>query len=130
MAEEKDIIRRPSGENLSPEQKFGLFHKGGEEEPIEKKEPSAEENIIREAIKKEIELMESDDSLKEEAAQKAKKIQTLGEAEKIEHLLGIAKEKGVIFAIKTAKQMNDNYTLDIFHDILVNEWPAYREFLK
>ena len=64
------------------------------------------------------------------AAEKAKKIQTLGEEEKIEHLLEITKDKGIAFAVRVAKQMNDPYVLDTFHDILVKEWASYKQFLK
>ena len=133
MTDEKNLpkqegeIKQPSGESLSPEQKIEFFQEGV---VIEKKEPIGEETITKEALKREIEVMELDDDLKVEANEKAKRIQTLGEEEKIEHLLEIAKDKGIIFAIRVAKQMNDNYALDTFHDILVKEWATYKQFLK
>ena len=74
--------------------------------------------------------MELDDNLKEQAAQKAREIQTLGEEGKIKNLLEIAKDKGIAFAIRVAKQMNDSYVLDTFHDLLVKEWFTYKQFLK
>jgi len=89
---------------------------------IETKEVSeADENNITEQIRREIETMELDENLKEEAKKKALKIEFLGEKEKIEHLLKIAREKGVVLAIKTAKESRDPYILDILHDILARE---------
>lgn len=128
MTEEKDEIKQPSGESLSPEQKIEFFQEG--KEAIEKKEPAREEIITKEALKREIDKMELGDDLKEEAEEKARRIQTLGEEEKIEHLLEIAKDKGIAFAVRVAKQMNDPYALDTFHDILVKEWFTYKQFLR
>ena len=127
MIEEKDEIKQPSGESLSPEQKIEFSQEG---EKVIEKEPTREEIITKEALRREIDAMELSDDLKAEATEKAKKIQSLGEEEKIEHLLEITKDKGIAFAIKVAKQMNDPYVLDTFHDILVKEWFTYKQFLK
>ena len=128
MTNEKEEIKQPSGESLSPEQKLQFFQEG--EKAAEKIEPTREETITKEVIKREIDIMELNDDLKAEAAEKAKKIQSLGEEEKIEYLLEVTKDKGIAFAIKVAKQMNDPYALDVFHDILVKEWFTYKQFLK
>jgi len=96
---------------------------------LNKSESAEQEKIIAEKIRQEIEMMETDEKLNEEAKTKASKIEFLGEKEKIEHLLKIAKEKGVIFAIKTAKETNDPYLLDLFHDILAREG-YYQKFIK
>ena len=74
-------------------------------------------------------MMELDEKLKAEAKTKAEKIEFLGEKQKIEHLLEIAREKGVVFAIQVAKKMNDPYLLDIFHDVLAQEG-YYKKFTK
>ena len=121
-------IKQPSGESLSPEQKIE-FSQEGIKLP-EKKEPTREEVITKESLQREIAMMELDDSLKEEASQRAREIQTLGEGEKIEHLLEITRAKGIAFAVRTAKQMNDPYVLDSLHDILVKNWSDYKQFLK
>ncbi len=128
MTDAKKEIKQPSGESLSPEQKIE-FSQEGTKVP-EKKEPTKEEVITKESLQREIEMMELDDSLKEEASQRAREIQTLGEGEKIEHLLEITKARGIAFAVRTAQQMNDPYVLDSFHDILVQNWAAYKQFLK
>lgn len=95
----------------------------------EKKELSQEEKIVSAELRREIEMMELDEKLKDEAEKKAQKISFLGEEEKIQHLLKIAREKGVIFAVQVAKKMNDPYLLDIFHDILAKEG-YYQNFTK
>ncbi|MEK7061800.1 MAG: hypothetical protein AAB957_00895 [Patescibacteria group bacterium] len=128
MTDEKKEIKQPSGESLSPEQKIEFLQEGVK--TPEKKEPTTEEAITREALEREIAKMELDDSLKEEANQKVSIIQTLDEAEKIEHLLEITKEKGIAFAVSVAQKMNDPHILDTFHDILIKEWAHYKQFLK
>jgi len=95
----------------------------------EKREVLSEEEIISDKLRREIEMMELDEKLKGEAEKKAQKISFLGEDKKIEHLLKIAREKGVIFAVQVAKKMNDPYLLDIFHDILAREG-YYQKFMK
>ena len=130
MTNEKKEIKQPSGESesLSPEQKIEFFQEGGKE--LIMKEQTKEESITKEALKREIDTMELNDSLKKEAYEKAKKIQTLGQEEKIEHLLEDAKVKGIVFSIKVAQQINDPYVLDTFHDILVKNWADYKQFLR
>lgn len=101
-----------------------------ESEPAtEKKEISPEEKIIADELKREIEMMELEPELKEEAEKKAKKIEFLGEADKIEHILAAAREKGPVFAVKIAKQTNDPFLLDKVHDILAKEG-HYKNFIK
>jgi hypothetical protein len=90
---------------------------------------SEQEKIVAEKIRQELKMMETDEKLSEDARAKASKIEFLGEKDKIDHLLKIAKEKGVIFAIKTAKETNDPYLLDLFHDILAKEG-YYQKFIK
>lgn len=99
------------------------------EKKIEKKEMSSDEKIVSEELKREIELMQVDDNLKKEAEQKAGKIQFLADDEKLKNLLAVAREKGVVFAIKVAKSMNDPFILDALHDALAKEG-YYQKFIK
>lgn len=99
------------------------------EKKQEIKEISPDEKVVSDQLRKEIEIMGLDENLKVEADKKAQKIQYLGEKEKIEHLLQIVREKGVVFAIQVAKKMNDPYLLDIFHDILAKQG-YYKEISK
>ena len=95
----------------------------------ERRELSRDDKIISAELRKEIEMMELDDATKAEAEKKAEKIEFLGEKEKIKHLLQMAREKGVYFAIQVAKKMNEPYLLDTFHDLLSKEG-YYKNFIK
>lgn len=113
-------------EELSPEQKvvFG-------EKSFEKRERHLlEEKFAREALTREVQLMEMDENFKKEAQKKAREIQYLAEEDKIEHLLTVAKEKGVVLAVALATNMNDPFILDMLHDILAKEWDTYKQYLK
>ena len=96
---------------------------------VEKKESLRDDRIVSAELRKEIEMMELDDELKGEAKKKAEKIEFLGEKEKIEHLLQMAREKGLVFAIQVARKMNEPYLLDILHDTLAQEG-FYKDFTK
>lgn len=95
----------------------------------EKKEIRDHDEKISSQLRREIEMMELDESLKKDANAKAQKIEFLGEKEKIERLLEIAKDKGLIFAIQVARKMNEPYLLDILHDTLAQEG-FYKDFTK
>jgi hypothetical protein len=95
---------------------------GQEREKIpERREVPEFDKVVSAELRDEIAKMEADEGAKAEAEKKAEKIEFLGEKEKIEHLLQIVKEKGVVFAIQVARKMNDPYLLDILHDILAQE---------
>jgi len=125
MDDKNEQIKPPERKILESEQRVEFKR----EAAPEKKEISQEEKLISDKLKKEIEMMELDEKLKAEAKTKAEKIEFLGEKQKIEHLLEIAREKGVVFAIQVAKKMNDPYLLDIFHDVLAQEG-YYKKFTK
>ena len=99
------------------------------DEAKETQEKSANDEIVNKELRRVIELMELDESLKIEAQKKAAKIQVLADDDKLKKLLEIAQEKGVLLAIKTAKSMNDPFLLDAFHDILAREG-YYQKFVK
>lgn len=119
LTEKKDVWERAKTEKSVEEQK----------EIEQKRIPVEEEEAIEKQLRKEIEAMQLSPELQEEALVKAKKIEFLGEKEKLEQLMKIAKERGLEFAVKVAKDMNDPYILDIFHDILAKEG-FYKKFLK
>jgi len=108
---EKDIVAQEQRENFRQET----------EKMYEKREVSPDDKRVSDELRQEIEKMELDDIAKKEAEKKAEKIEFLGEKEKIEHLLKIAREKGVVFAIQVVKRMNEPYLLDILHDTLAQE---------
>jgi len=88
-----------------------------------------EQNNITEGLMREIEMMELDEQLKNEAQEKAKKIEFLGQKEKIDYLFKIAQEKGIVLAVRAAKETNDPYLLDVFRDTLAKNG-FYKDFIK
>lgn len=123
---DKNDLPSQAGEIKVPERKISatdqeIHFDWSKEKDAERKEISPYDKVVSDELKKEIEMMELDEKAKGEAEKKAEKIEFLGEKEKLEHLLQIAREKGVVFAIQVAKKMNEPYLLDIFHDILAKE---------
>ncbi len=88
-----------------------------------------EENFTRENLEREIKLMKLGPNLQNEAVKKAKQIKALNIQGKIKNLLVLADEMGVSFAVKVAEEMQDPYTLDVFHDILAREG-LFKKFKK
>lgn len=123
----KEEIKNPEKKISADEQAVNFRQ---EAEPIKEiRENSQDEKLIAQGLKREIELMEADELLKKQAEEKANKMQFLADDDKIKNLLQIAKEKGVVFAIKVAKSMNEPFLLDTFHDILAKEG-YYKNFVK
>ena len=124
--EQKEEIKKPFDKAQSVEKSVQEgeqaihFRQEGEKVP-ERREMSPDDKIVSDELKKEIELMASDEKSSGEAEKKAELIEFLGEKEKIEHLLTMAREKGVLFAIQVARKMNEPYLLDILHDTLAQE---------
>ena len=126
MLEKK--IKEPVPEELSEKILEELSEKKKEE--LEKRELSSEEEkIIREKLEREIKMMELSPELKEEAKKKAKQIEALDTKGRLKQLLALTEEKGISFAVRVAKDMEDPYILDIFHDILARGG-FYKRFLK
>lgn len=96
---------------------------------VEKGNVFHEDENISEGLKREIELMQLDDGLKKQAEEKANKIHSLADEDKLKELLKIAQEKGVVYAIQVCKKMNDPYLLDTLHDLLAREG-YYQNFIK
>ncbi len=66
--------------------------------------------------------------LKDEVEKETKQLKPLlNPEEKIKHLLNLAQEKGVVFAIKVAQKLGDDYCLDVFRDILAKN-SLYKQF--
>lgn len=123
----------PTPERGSAPQEYAVDFKQGVGKTLEGPERSPEalkgNEIISAELRKEIEMMQLDPKTKGEAEKKSEEIAFLGEKEKIENLLKIARQKGVIFAIHVARKMNEPYLLDILHDTLASEG-YYKDFLS
>lgn len=77
--------------------------------------PDQEKLRLKEIIAKE----DLSDDLKKEAEVHAQEIKTLDDNRKVQNLLEVAEKKGVVYAVKVAEKMDDPYTLDAFHDLLI-----------
>ena len=80
-------------------------------------------------LKDQIEKMHLDNDLKAQVQTDATSAQPLEEQKKIKYLLALAQKKGVVYAVNVAKNMDDPYLLDKFHDLLI-EKGYYKEFIK
>lgn len=121
-AAEEKIDTSPVHENT------GEFFGESEEALLDKKETLSEGQMNE--LRKKIEHMDLGDDVIQRAKTHSQRLQLLQEEEKkIKGLLVIAKDKGVVYAIQVAKNMNDPYLLDTFHDYLIKEG-LYNEFLK
>ena len=99
------------------------------ESKIEKKDIFREDEKVSEGLKREVELMQMDVNLKQQAEEKASMIHSLADDDKLKELLRVAKDKGVVYAIQVCKRMNDPYLLDTLHDVLAKEG-YYQNFIK
>jgi len=95
----------------------------------EKEFLTAEEKIIKEKLRREIELMKINPELQDEARKKAQQIKELDVQGKIKNLLLAAEQEGVAFAVKIAEGLKDPYLLDVFHDILARDG-LFKRFKK
>ncbi len=102
-----------------------------ENEPaVKEKEISPEEKNVADQLRKEIELMKLDPELEKEAENKAKEMEFLGEADKIEYILQVARQReDPVLAVKLAIKTKDPFILDIVHDTLAKEG-YYKNFMK
>ena len=131
MTEENQKNNRETAKDLLEKAEKGerFDFSSGEKKDVQENKLSEEYQILKEEIRRELQIMEQDENLKKESENKAKQIQTLGEEEKLKHLLQIAKSRGVAYAVKVANDMKDPYILDTFHDMLVREG-LWRRFEK
>ncbi len=91
-------------------------------ETLERKEFLEErEKVLKSKLEEEIKKMETSPELIEEAKTRAEEISHLEQTGKLRKLIDLASERGIIFAVRVARNLNDPYVLDIFHDILARE---------
>jgi len=88
-----------------------------------------EEKIIRKKLEQEVEKMELSPKLEQQAKVETRRIEELDEKGKLKKLLDIAEVKGLFFSINVAKNMEDPYVLDVFHDVLIKS-ELYKKFIE
>ena len=64
-----------------------------------------------------------------QAAKQADDIKDETEQEQIQRLLELAEARGLVFAVETARKMNNHLLLDKFHDALVED-RIFRKYLN
>ncbi|MEK7080553.1 MAG: hypothetical protein AAB925_01835 [Patescibacteria group bacterium] len=125
--DDKDKIKGPECEISASEQEVH-FEGAKPEAQAEKSEAQlAEIEEIKKILRSEVELMDKDPGLKEEAEKEANKIGSLGTDKLFAHFEEIAKNKGLVFAFNVAKKTNDFFVLDRFHDFMI-ENDRYKKF--
>ena len=133
MNNQKDLSEASDQEKIAKEgvgagskDRFEIFEQTEKAAEMPKRD---EDRQAHQKIRQQLEVMDLDDGLKPGAQSAANDIKALDDKKKLENLLQIAKNKGVIFAVNVAKKMNDPYLLDVFHDALVKNG-YYKDFLK
>lgn len=90
------------------------------EKPAEREEGSAEKEAVYAKILSKTPAQAPIVSSEEEIKKDAELVNLERDAEsKVNNLLGLAQNKGVIHAVKVARHYEDNYVMDEFHDRLL-----------
>jgi hypothetical protein len=92
------------------------------EREISERKLTTEEEEEKARLKKELEkfspLGEKEES---NASDEAEALKEKEIKDKIRHLLLLAQDKGILYALKIAEKTNDPLLIDLFHDILIKE---------
>ena len=113
--ETTEYLKKEAGEMPVAEKKEAMARVEGTAEKSEAEKSSAYSQILSK-----VKDDQSDDT--EVVASDAQKVDVEQTAEaKVEKLVAIAIEKGVPYAVKVARQVEDYYSLDEFHDKLLTD---------
>jgi len=98
-----------------------------EEKPVftvEKEQPqeisAAEKDSAYGNILSKVQTQPTDDQVHDVAGDAQTTYQKSDAASRVQHLVDLAMQKGVVHAVKVARHMEDNYVLDSFHDKLLS----------
>jgi len=84
--------------------------------------PEKQKEILKEVISERITTAQPVISQQQVAAQTAQKLKDQPKDRQIQLLIEMAFEKGVVEAVEVAKNLDNPYLLDEFHDALVDEF--------
>lgn len=98
-------------------------------EDAREKEGDKEERETREEIAAELEKVKLSPQAKAQTQKQADDMQKESEQGKVQRLLEITEEQGLVYAVEVAKKMNNHLLLDKFHDALV-ENKLFRKYLE
>ena len=120
---EKDIEREHPEKGVD----FGVEKET--EQGITGEELLEERKKIKMEMEKEIEKIKISPQVKTQAQQQADNMKKQSTQGKIKHLLELAQTQGLAYSVEVAKNMNDAYLLDLYHDELAKEG-RYKQFLE
>ncbi|MBI2577299.1 MAG: hypothetical protein HYV77_00435 [Candidatus Wildermuthbacteria bacterium] len=92
-----------------------------EEKSQEEKEAPFDRDTTREKLEEAVRALDQNPAAVEEARKRAAAMPAATPAKTVDNLVAAAKEKGVVFAVRIAKEINDPFILDALHDRLIQE---------
>ena len=99
-------------------------------EQAEEREIKGErEENVRERLEQEAEKMPLTAQATKDLKSQAGAVSVASNQGKVQRLLQIAQEKGLLFAVKVAKETGDPYAMDLLHDALAKD-NLYKQYLK
>ena len=106
-----------------PERESVAGAEQGESQEVSEVGVEEEKQAVRKDLEKKVEETELPPEVQQQVVSQAAQIQSgaLNEEAKVKRLVDMAQTKGVIFALKAAKEIGDDYILDMFHDALVKD---------
>ena len=113
-----------------PEQKYEKREEAyPEQREVQEGEPRGEENV-RELLERKAEEMEVTPDIKEDIRTHVVSAKTSGDGQAtVQRLIQVVQAKGIPFAIKVAKEMDDPYVLDLLHDALAKD-DLYKQYVE
>lgn len=130
MIDTKDKQEKESAgtSEVVPEREVAQQEQGSVKTP-EAQETLRDNEAVSAELKRSIELMGLEPGMEKDAEKEREKIGFLGEEEKLDHLLKMAREKGPVYAVRIASKMGDPFILDTLHDTLSKQG-YYKGFVK
>jgi len=114
---EKDDFKKQEKPKKESKEKTIFFDKKETVKEITATEKDSSYSKILSKIKK-----KTDDSGKSTVASDAKTVSEKTDAEgQIQHLINLATNKNIVYAVRVAKHLEDNYVLDMFHGKLLSD---------
>lgn len=82
--------------------------------------PEKQKEILKDVVSEKIQTIRPS-QVNQQVAQKIQELQEQSKERQIQILTEMAFEKGVVYAVEIAKNLDNPYLLDEFHDVLVDQ---------
>jgi DNA-binding transcriptional MerR regulator len=82
--------------------------------------PEKQKEILKDVVSEKIQAIQPS-RVNQQAAQKIQELQEQPKERQIQILTEMAFEKGIVYAVEIAKNLDNPYLLDEFHDVLVDQ---------